>query len=216
MTCSVVVGVEESLDLMVANRRMRANVRSRLGHCVVRVPTLDERRDEIASFALHFLDQCPAATHAPDGPRCFDPDALGLLEVATYPANLRDLREVVKAGYLRARGREEMCVEHLPEWIRAPLRYDRRMDRATKLRLAAWAVRSSSGHIRRAADRMGVHRNTMTALIQELRAAGAGLRGHGPSRQHAAEVDRIPPLNPSGPQAGRRPRHDAPAQQQVT
>jgi len=62
---------------------------------------------------------------------------------------------------------------------------------------------------------MGVHRNTMTALIQELRAAGAGLRGHGPSRQHAAEVDRIPPLNPSGPQAGRRPRHDAPAQQQV-
>ena len=136
VTCSVVVGVEESLDLMVANRRMRANVRSRLGHCVVRVPTLDERRDEIASFALHFLDQCPAATHAPDGPRCFDPDALGLLEVATYPANLRDLREVVKAGYLRARGREEMCVEHLPEWIRAPLRYDRRMDRATKLRLA--------------------------------------------------------------------------------
>src|SRR2546427_2785012 len=64
VTCSVVVGVEESLDLMVANRRMRANVRSRLGHCVVRVPTLDERRDEIASFALHFLDQCPAATHA--------------------------------------------------------------------------------------------------------------------------------------------------------
>jgi DNA-binding NtrC family response regulator len=168
VTCSVVVGVEESLDRLVAAGRIRANVRSRLGHCIVRVPTLDERRDEIASYAHEFLSQCPVSTHAADGPTRFGPDALGVLEMASYPANLRDLREVVKVAYLQARGAGEVRVEHLPEWIRVPLRYDRRMDRATKQRLAAWAVRTSGGHLGRAGERIGAHRNTVAALVGRL------------------------------------------------
>ncbi len=167
VTCAVVVGVEEGVDRLVARGRMRANLRSRLGQCVVRVPALDERRDEIASLAHHFLKQCPVVTHAADGPSRFTPDALGVLELANYPANLRDLREVVKAGYLRARGRDEVCVEHLPEWVRVPLQYDRRMDRPTKLRLAEWALRTSGGHVGKAAERIGVHRNTVAALAAE-------------------------------------------------
>src|SRR6266702_395847 len=173
VTCAVVVGVEEGLDRLVARGRMRANLRSRLGQCVVRVPTLDERRDEIASLAHPFLRQCPAVTHAADGPIGLAPDALSMLEVANYPANLRDLREVVKAGYLRARGRHEVGLEHLPEWVRIPLRYDRRLDRETKLRLAQWAVRTSGGHVGKAAERIGAQRNTVSALT-------AGLRGRGP------------------------------------
>ena len=179
VTCAVVVGVEEGLDRLVARGRMRTNLRSRLGQCVVRVPTLDERRDEIASLAHQFLRQCPAATHAADGPTGFAPDALGTLEVANYPANLRDLREVVKAGYPRARGRDEICEDHLPEWVRTTLRYDRRLDHETKLRLAAWALRASGGHVGKAAERIGAHRNTVSALT-------AGLRGQGPVANNVA------------------------------
>src|SRR5256885_10136231 len=98
VTCAVVVGVEEGLDCLVARGRMRANLRSRLGQCVVRVPTLDERRDEIAALAHQFLRQCPAVTHAADGPTGFAPDALGVLELANYSDNLRDLRGVVRSG----------------------------------------------------------------------------------------------------------------------
>ena len=173
VTCAVVVGVEEGLDRLVGRGRMRANLRSRLGQCVVRVPTLDERRDEIASLAHQFLRQCPAVTHAADGPTGFARDTLSMLEVANYPANLRDLREVVKAGYLRARGRHEVGLEHLPEWVRIPLRYDRRLDRETKLRLAEWALRASGGHVGEAAARIGAHRNTVSALTAGLRGRGA-------------------------------------------
>src|SRR5437867_6383688 len=123
VTCAVVVGVEEGLERLVARGRMPANLRSRLGECIVRVPTLDERRDEIASLAHQFLRQCPLVTHAADGPTRFSPDALAVLEIATYPANLRDLREAVKAGYLLARGQEELRVRDLPERMRLPLRY---------------------------------------------------------------------------------------------
>jgi two-component system response regulator GlrR len=172
VTCAVVVGVEEGLDRLVARGRMRANLRSRLGQCVVRVPTLDERRDEIASLAHQFLRQCTAATLAANGPTGFVPEALSMLEVANYPANLRDLREVVKAGYLRARGRHEVGLEHLPEWVRIPLRYDRRLDRATKLRVADWALRTSGGHVGKAAERIGAHRNTVSALTADLRERG--------------------------------------------
>jgi len=169
VTCAVVVGVEEGLDRLVARGRMPANLRSRLGECIVRVPTLDERRDEIASLAHRFLRECPVVTHAPDGPTRFSPDALAVLEVATYPANLRDLREAVKAAYLLARGQDELRVRDLPERMQVPLRYDRRMDRATKLRLADWALRTSGGHVGTAAERIGVHRNTVTALAAENR-----------------------------------------------
>jgi len=168
VTCSVVVGVEEELDRMVAAGRMRANVRSRLGHCIVRVPTLEERRDEIASLAQYFLSQCPVMTHAPDGPTGFTPDALALLEVAEYPANLRDLREVVKRGYLLARGHEELDVSYLPQEMQVPLRYDRRMDRATKVHLVQWALRTSGGYIGRAAARIGAHRNTVRTLGRQV------------------------------------------------
>src|SRR6266571_3872112 len=165
VTCAVVVGVEEGLDRLVARGRMRANLRSRLGQCVVRVPALDARRDEIASLAHQFLRQCLAVTHAVDGPSCFAPDALSMLEVATYPANLR--------------GRSEVGVEDLPEWVRVPLRYDRRLDRETKLRLAEWALRASGGLVGKAAERIGAHRNTVSALT-------TGLRGRGPVGNNVA------------------------------
>jgi DNA-binding NtrC family response regulator len=169
VTCSVVVGVEESLDRLVARGRMRANLRSRLGHCIITVPTLDERREDIAVLAHAFLERCRAGS--PDGPKRFAPEALAMLEMATYSANLRDLREAIKAGYLLARGEDELCVRHLPSWVRAPLRYDRQMDRATKRRLVEWALRTSGGHIGKAAERIGVHRNTVTAISAEVGAA---------------------------------------------
>ena len=85
-----------------------------------------------------------------------------------------------KAGYLRARGRHEIDSEHLPEWVRTTLRYDRRMDCETKFRLAAWALRTSGGHVGKAAERIGAHRNTVSALA-------AGLRGRGPVANNGRE-----------------------------
>jgi len=92
VTCTVVVGVEESLDGLVARGRMRANLRSRLGQCIIGVPRLDERREDIAVLAHHFLKQCREGMDPPDGPTRFAPDALAMLEMALYPANLRDRR----------------------------------------------------------------------------------------------------------------------------
>jgi DNA-binding NtrC family response regulator len=171
VTCTVVVGVEESLERLVARGRMHANLRSRLGQCIVGVPTLDERREDIAVLAHHFLRQC--LERAPDGPTRFALDALAMLEMARYPANLRDLREAIKAGYLLARGQDDLCIRHLPSWVQVPLRYDRRMDRATKRRLVEWALRASGGQVGKAAERIGAHRNTVATLAAELREAPA-------------------------------------------
>jgi len=168
VTCTVVVGVEENLERLVARGRMRANLRSRLGQCIIGVPTLDERRDDIAVLAHHFLSQC--LERAPDGPTRFAPDAMAMLEMGTYPANLRDLREAIKVAYLLARHQDELSIRHLPGWVRAPLKYDRRLDRATKRRLVEWALRTSGGHVGKAAERIGAHRNTVAAISAACRA----------------------------------------------
>lgn len=115
VTCRLAVGLQRDLDELVASGVMLADLRHRLGHCVVRIPRLEERRDEIAPFAQRFLEQCPGDTGVSDGPNRFAADVLPMLEAGTYPGNLRDLRERIRAAYLLGRGSEELQLEHLPE-----------------------------------------------------------------------------------------------------
>src|SRR5437763_12968387 len=89
VTCRLVVGVGRDLDELVASGAMLVDLRQRLGHCVVRIPPLGERRGEIGPFAQRFLEACPADTGVSDGPTGFAPGVVAVLEAGTYPGNLR-------------------------------------------------------------------------------------------------------------------------------
>lgn len=184
VTCRLVVGLQRDLDELVASGAMLADLRHRLGHCVVRIPRLEERRVEIAPFAQRFLEQCPGATGVSDGPNRFAPDVLPVLEAGTYAGNLRDLRERIRAAYLLGRGSEELKAEHLPESARVSLRFEPRADRAAQLRIVEWALWRTGDHVGRAAQLIGASRNTVSALRTVLRreataASVAGLTSTG-------------------------------------
>jgi len=53
--CRLVIGIGEHPDDLVAKKRMVRDLRYRLGHCIVRLPPLQERREEIASHPQRFL-----------------------------------------------------------------------------------------------------------------------------------------------------------------
>jgi len=169
MTCRLVVGLQRDLDDLVGDGAMLADLRHRLGHCVVRIPRLEERRGEIAAHARRFLAQCPGDTGVSDGPTQLARDVLPVLEAGTYPGNLRDLRERIRAAYLLGRGSEELRVEHLPESARVCLRFEPRADRAAQLRVVQWALWRTGDHIGKAADLVGAGRNTVSALRAQLR-----------------------------------------------
>jgi DNA-binding NtrC family response regulator len=173
LSCRLVVGLGEDPDALVARGKMLKDLRYRLEYCIIRLPRLEERREEIALFAEHFLAQCREETGVTDGPTEFAPDVIAVLETGHYPGNLRDLKGRVRAAYLLARGETEIRYEHLPPVAREPLRFDVHADRQAKVRLVTWALRRTAGHVGRAAELLHVHRNTVTAL------RGGGGRGEG-------------------------------------
>ena len=107
----------------------------------------------------------------PGGPCRFAPEAIQSLEAATYPGNLRDLRGAVIRAYLHAAGSNpEVRLEHLRPELQIPLRFERRGDRATQLRVVAWALWKTCDRVGEAAKLIGAHSNTVGALRAELMA----------------------------------------------
>jgi len=172
VTCRLVIGVGRELDELVASGAMLMDLRQRLGHCVVRIPPLGERRGDIGPFAQRFLEACPGDTGVTDGPAAFAPGVVALLEAGTYPGNLRDLRERIRAAYLLGRGKPDLQVEHLPEGARVSLRFEPRADRAVQLRVVEWALWRTGDRVGKAAELIGASRNTVSALRAELRTGG--------------------------------------------
>src|SRR5204863_5438972 len=105
------------------------------------------------------LGACPGGWGVWDGPSGFAPGVVAVLEAGTYPGNLRDLRERIRAAYLLGRGEAELHVEHLPDRARVSLRFEPRADRASQLRVVAWALWRSGDRVGRAAALIGASRN---------------------------------------------------------
>ncbi|HYL55361.1 MAG TPA: sigma 54-interacting transcriptional regulator [Gemmatimonadales bacterium] len=164
LNCGLLFGVSGDLDTLVTQGKVLPDLRYRLGYCVIHLPRLEERREEIAPLARLFLAQCPDESGVPDGPAEFAADVLPLLESAVYPGNLRELKGRIRAAYLLARGDPEIRVEHFDG-----LRPDRRSfprwgERAERIRAVQWALTRTAGRVGAAARLLGVSRNTVSAL----------------------------------------------------
>lgn len=168
--CRLVIGIGEHPDGLVARKRLLKDLRYRLGHGILELPPLRERREEIASHAQRFLSQSPTFTAVLGGPDRFAPEAIEALEAASYPGNLRDLRETVVSAYLfgAASGSDEVRLEMLRRELQIPLKFERRGDHATQLRVVAWALWKTGDRVREAAELLGANRNTVGALRAEL------------------------------------------------
>jgi DNA-binding NtrC family response regulator len=168
LTARLVVAMREHPDRLVARGRLLRDLRYRLGYCIVVLASLVERREEIGPLAERFLAECRAEA-GEEGPVGFAPGVVEMLEIGAYDGNLRQLRGFVRAAFLHARGCEAVTVEHLPRQAVRPLAWSRNLAPAEKKALAAWAVWKSGGRIAEAAERIGVHRNTLGALAARSR-----------------------------------------------
>ena len=166
----VMLGVREEPGGLVRRGRMLEEIRSRIGYCAVRLPSLAERRPEIPLFVQRFLALCPADTGVPGGPRCASEAALEVLSAVDLAGNLRDLRNVVRAAYLVAHDREEIGVEHLPTEV-VGLKFVPHQRAEANCQAVTGALRRTGGNASAAARLLGVHRNTVVAAQRRLRQA---------------------------------------------
>ncbi len=87
----------------------------RLAQSQIRVPPLRERREDIATLAEHFLDECKGDLDI--GNATFAPSLLKHLVERDYPGNIRELRNLVREIARRAAFELDtvLTLEHLPE-----------------------------------------------------------------------------------------------------
>ena len=157
--CRLIVGMTEDPDALVERGALVPELRYRLGYNILRVPALRDRREDVAGLAERFLALCPEETGVP-GPTVLDFALLGLLEVADWPGNVRQLGKVIEAGYLRARGCRVLGPEHLADLLVLPVSFRPYGDAGANKRAVEWAMRATHGDATSAAKLVGAPRST--------------------------------------------------------
>jgi two-component system response regulator GlrR len=90
----IIAATNRRLDQEIAHGRFREDLYYRLNVISIELPPLAERREDIPLLAAHFLKELAERYHRPlNG---FAPDAMEALIAATWPGNVRQLRNVVE------------------------------------------------------------------------------------------------------------------------
>jgi DNA-binding NtrC family response regulator len=148
----------EPLEAMVEARTFRADLFERLAVCVVSVPPLRERAEDIPSLASHLLEVSDL------GDRSVSLDAVAALRSHRWPGNVRELRNVLVQAALGASTVIEAA--DVAAVLSERSGRVRRIEPAEALRLFEEAGRNVSAAARRA----DVPRTTMRDLVRTARA----------------------------------------------
>lgn len=160
LRCRVIIGLTETPDQLVERGALLQELRYRLGYCVIRLPALAERREDIPALAVRFLALCPAQTEV-EGPERFSPEVISLLQAALWPGNVRQLEMVVRDAYLRARGSRLIRISHVADLVQLPIRFMRWGDPAANARAVRLALEVARGRVDGAARLLSTSRSTI-------------------------------------------------------
>ena len=90
----VVAATNKDLKAEIEKGTFREDLYHRLSVILIRVPSLDERKDDIPLLVNYFVEQICAESGK--SVRAFSPEAIALLQEKSWPGNIRELRNVVE------------------------------------------------------------------------------------------------------------------------
>ena len=168
----VIAGTHVDLERAVAEGRFREDLLFRLDVFTIRLPSLEERREDIAELAAFFCaESCRNEGHAP---RQLSRDAICALEAAKWPGNVRKLANVIGVGVERAVSEGVLQVErrHLfpdapsePGGTTRPATYQDAM-RDFQGRFLREALAATGGNVSETARRLDMARGYLYDLIK--------------------------------------------------
>jgi two-component system NtrC family response regulator len=158
-----VAASNEDLQLLCREGKFRPDLYHRLAGVTIRVPSLDERREDVPLLAHAFL------TAAAPGAR-FAEDAMALLTTLDWPGNVRQLRNVVDAAVtFAARGVVEAEDVHAATGARTSIDSSLPTRAASLARQLFGALVAADWNVPMVADELGVHKTTVYRRIARLR-----------------------------------------------
>ena len=90
----VIAATNKDLLKEIEEKRFREDLYHRLSVILVKVPTLDERKEDIPELVDYFVEQ--VCSESGQGKVSFSPEAIKLLQARHWPGNIRELRNVVE------------------------------------------------------------------------------------------------------------------------
>jgi len=169
----LISATHRDLETMVSEGTFREDLYYRINGLTFHVPPLRERREEIPMFVRLFLDRfcedCGLSYKE------VDPGATNLLLAHEWPGNIRELRQVVQAAAARARDREEIGPQDLPDSLQenSPYRgsFHEGVDRAIR-EIVVDALARAGGNRRKAAKLLGITPQALGYQVRRLKITG--------------------------------------------
>ncbi|MGE5849398.1 MAG: sigma 54-interacting transcriptional regulator [Candidatus Methylomirabilota bacterium] len=200
----IIAATNQDLEAAAASRSFREDLFYRLNVVAIHLPPLRDRREDIPALMGHFLTAF--AQEQRTTPKVVSPEAMALLLAYGWPGNVRELENVVKRASAlttttlilpdhlpdairHATGTAEAATPSVPfpsDWIRAELtRLEGILDgrlhdhfvACLERPLLEMILRRTGGNQVKAAELLGINRNTLRKRIKEL---GISLPGKGP------------------------------------
>lgn len=171
----IVAATHRDLGSMVGDGSFRQDLYYRLSVVPLAIPPLRERRQDIPLLAAHFLSRMARRTDR-SGLE-FDPSTLDLFEAYRWPGNVRELENVIERMVVLSRD-DRLTPDAVPLEIRSQpsasvggpgfrLPEDGVSLEALEIDLIRQALEREHGNQTRAAQRLGLTRNTLLYRMQK-------------------------------------------------
>lgn len=191
----IITSTPQKLEEMTADGSFNADLLARLKWATICMPALRNRRADLPQFVDHFIEigNLELGGNVQDIPA----DALALLQVHSWPGNMRGLKNVIHEALVRTNG-DEILAGSLPDYLHANharhtnTRLDlaheltaqlksgekdlyRRMTEIMDRVVLATVLQHVNGHQGLASGLLGISRTTLRAKMQS---AGQMLQRH--------------------------------------
>jgi DNA-binding NtrC family response regulator len=169
--CRCIAVTNRPIDEALAQNVIRRDLHHRLAHCIIHIPALRDRPDDIPLLAQGVL----RAAQNRESLRVFDfeSDAIDKLQSYSWPGNIRELQGVVEWAAYRAQfhGRAKICADDVVIGSQVevatsgthPRDFHQQVE-IFKKRLVRQALEASDGNYVHAASMLGVDRGTVKRL----------------------------------------------------
>ncbi len=177
----VIVATNRDLDADVRDGRFREDLFYRLNTFVIKVPPLRERPEDIALLASHFFEEtCRRNKRQLAG---ITPEAMGYLTRYTWPGNVRQLKSEIERIVVFAEDGQSVGAESLsPDILRdavtsSPVQFKLDFSKPINFKeimlnverqLLSEALSRQSGNATRAAELLGLRRQTFNYKLQRF------------------------------------------------
>lgn len=174
--CRFIAATNQPIDQALAQQRIRRDLYHRLAHCVIQLPALRDRIEDVMPLAEGFLARLAERESLRVG--AFESGVAEVLRAYAWPGNIRELQGVVEHAAYRAqfKGRSSIVRDDFPLNLGVSDQ-GARSDQTTgsfhdqveefKRGLIRHALEAAGGNQVQAAARLGIDRGTIRRLLSE-------------------------------------------------